>query len=78
VFITHSAHVFMADYSPLVHAAGREVSGEHLFKLEDQVCAWHLQSVPAFCQYCCALVIYLIFVVFCIIFYCDFAVYFSI
>jgi len=36
VFITHSANVFMVDYPPLVHTAGREVSGEHILKLEDQ------------------------------------------
>jgi len=38
VFITHSAHVFMVDYPPVVSATGREVPGEHLLRLEDQVC----------------------------------------
>lgn len=37
VFITHSANVFMVEYPSVVHAAGREGTGEHLLKLEDQV-----------------------------------------
>ena len=37
VFITHSANVFMVDYPPMIHATGREATGEHLLRLEDQV-----------------------------------------
>ena len=37
VFITHSANVFMVDYPPVIHATGREATGEHLLRLEDQV-----------------------------------------
>ena len=54
VFITHSANVFMADYPPLVHTTGREVSGEHLLKLEDEVCIlfWHLSCIlPVFSMF---------------------------
>jgi len=39
VFITHSASVFLVDNPPVVHATatGREGTGEHLLRLEEQV-----------------------------------------
>ena len=37
VFITHSANVFLADHPPITHATSREIIGEHLLRLEDQV-----------------------------------------